>query len=261
MGLLTPVAFWSLVVWVVFRWTRLPPRVQVGLPRGLLFLGLGALAAAPFLEGRTASVVDLFIGGPYSYPVETVERSRAVVAAGLGAFLVALYGLARWARGRMRLGTLGGAWALSLGVIALRVYLEKLGVSMDVARFFGIIWLTVPLAVLFGLRAAEAGSQRRFWTWLLGYAFGLRVFVVALMLAATGLRLGTHFDNSSITRFVVLGRVLTVEAGSWEQARDLIVMPQLVLWTGVTCAAGLVLGWPVYLFAARRRRPAGGAAA
>jgi hypothetical protein len=72
------------------------------------------------------------------------------------------------------------------------------------------------------------------------------------MLIATHFRLGSHFDNSSVTRYSIFGRVFEVESGSWEQSWNLIVLPQLLLWPAVTLAAGLLLGLPAYFFARRK---------
>jgi len=82
------------------------------------------------------------------------------------------------------------------------------------------------------------------------------------MLVATHWRLGTHFDNSAVTRFTAFGREVVLEPGSWAQYRTLIVLPrlilprlilpQLILWAGLTLLAGLLVGWPCYV-AARRR--------
>ena len=70
--------------------------------------------------------------------------------------------------------------------------------------FIGIIWLVVPLAVFFGREGAKAGSQFRFWVLLSSYAFGIRAIIVALMFLVTYFHLGTHFDNSSVTRIHVI---------------------------------------------------------
>ena len=66
------------------------------------------------------------------------------------------------------------------------------------------------------------------------------------------MRLGTHYDNSAVTRFTAFGREVVLEPGTWAQYRTLIVLPQLVVWAGLTLLAGLVVGWPCYL-AGRRK--------
>ncbi len=252
MRLVSSFALWSLATWVALRWAHLPGALRAGLRRGCLASALVCLAAASCLRGGYSEQVMLFIGGPYPYPVETVERSFASLAVGIGIALLALYALARWGERLPARGPLAKAFAFTLALLALRVYLEKLGVPVAFAALVGIIWLIVPLAVYLGVEAARAGSRRRFWAWFLGYTFGVRFFIVVVMIIATHSHLGTHFDNSSITRYMLLGRAYTVEPGSWEQYRNLILLPQLVLWTSVTLLAGLVVGWPACLVASRR---------
>ncbi len=87
---------------------------------------------------------------------------------------------------------------------------------------------------------------------MLGYTYGIRVFIVGVMLLATHWRLGTHFDNSAVTRFTAFGREVVLDPGSWAQYRTLIVLPQLILWTGLTLLAGLLVGWPCYVVARRK---------
>jgi len=254
MGLLIAFAFWSLVAWVVFGWAKLPQAAQTWIPRVLLFTGLLGFAAAPFLQGRYSEEVALFIAGPNRYPVESIQRSFTFLSAGIGLAFLALYGLARWGYRLPWKSPLAQAFKFTLVMIILRVYFEKLGVPLSVATFFGIIWLIIPFAVYFGVEAAKVGSQKKFWGWLFSYAFGVRAFIIIVMLIATYFQLGTHFDNSSITIFSVFGKAQAVEAGSWEQYRNLILFPQLFLWTSVTLLAGLIFGWPSYLIVSRRRK-------
>lgn len=72
------------------------------------------------------------------------------------------------------------------------------------------------------------------------------------MLAMTRFELGTHFDNSSVTRYAVFGQEFTVAAHSWDQYAKLIMLPQLVLWPAVAPVAALLLGLPAYLLKRRR---------
>ncbi|GEM_PF-4770565 len=254
MDLLIRFTFWSLVAGLVLRWIKLPQAAQTWIPRVLLFAGLLGFAAAPFLQGHYAEEVALYIAGPNRYPVENVQRSFAALSVGIGFALLVLYGLARWGHRLPWKSPLASAFKFTLVMIILRVYLEKLGVPLSVAMFFGIIWLIVPFGVYFGVEAAKVGSQKKFWLWLFSYAFGVRAFVIVVMLIATYFQLGTHFDNSSVTTFTVFGKVQNVAAGSWEQYQALILFPQLFLWTSATLLAGLIFGWPSYWLVSRRRR-------
>ena len=254
MGLLIGFGLWSLIAWIVLRWNDLSVTLRSRISTVLVLVGLVCIGIAPLVDGGYARQVILFIGGPNPYQVETVERSFTVLFLGIGAALVALYVLARWGHRLPWESLVGQAIKLSLVIIVFRIYFEKLGVPPNVAMLIGVIWLIVPLSVFFGLEAAKAGSQRKFWTWLVGYAWGIRVWILALMLLATYFHLGTHFDNSSVTSYTVFGEVEEVETGSWDQYRNLIVFPQMLLWPAVTIVAGFVLGWPTYFITSRRRR-------
>ncbi len=254
MNLLIQFALWSLVAWTVLKWEKYPASFRNWIPRLLLVAALIAFGVAPFLKGEYSQDVILFIGGPYAYPIETIERSFSGLAMGIGFGFLFLYALASWGHRLPGKGPLAKAVSLTLVVLLFRVYVEKLGVPQGLALSVGIIWLIVPLAVYFGWEAARAGTQRKFWAWLLGYAFGIRVLVVAVMPLTTHFGLGTHFDNSSVTHFTVFDVAYQVEAHSWEQYRSLIIGPQMLLWPAVTIFPGLLLGWPTYWVASRRRR-------
>ncbi len=245
------VVAWSLLAWIVLCWQRLPGRFRTWTSTTLLLAGLAALGVAPFLAGSYSPEVILFIAGNV-HPVETIERSFGALAAGIGVLLLGLFALSRLGGRTPGKGPLAAVVKLTLAVLALRIYLEKLGVPRDLALSFGIIWLVVPVPVYLGWHAARAGSQRKFWGWLVVYTFGIRVLVVAVMLAATHFKLGTHFDNSSVTCYTIFGQAFEVEARSSAQYARLILFPQMVLWPAVTLVAGLLLGWPAYLVTARR---------
>ncbi len=245
------VVAWSLLAWIVLCWQRLPGRFRTWTSTTLLLAGLAALGVAPFLAGSYSPEVILFIAGNV-HPVETIERSFGALAAGFGVVLLGLFALSRPGGRTPGKGPLAAVVKLTLAVLALRIYLEKLGVPRDLALSFGIIWLVVPVPVYLGWHAARAGSQRTFWGWLVVYTFCIRGLVVAVMLAATHFQLGTHFDNSSVTSYTVFGHALEVEARSSAQYARLILFPQMVLWPAVTLVAGLLLGWPAYLVTARR---------
>jgi len=242
---------WSLVCWLVFGWGGLPSAVRTWLTRAFLAAGLLCFAVAPLLNGRYSEDVKLFIF-PNPYVVETIERSYTGLAIGVGIIFLALFALARWGDRLPWKTPLGQAFQLTLAVLLLRVYLEKLGVPLDVAVPVGIIWHIVPVGMYFGLRAAETGSLRTLFGWILVYAVGVRLFVVVLMLLVSHFQLGTHFDNSNVTSFTFMGEEHAVEARSWDQYRNLILAPQLSFWMGITLVAGVVFGLPTYWWMSRR---------
>ncbi len=244
-------AFWSLVVYLVFGRGHAAASFRSGAPLIGAAIAMVALLASTWARGGYEVRVELFIGGPYAYTVETIERSFAGLWLGLGLIALALAAAGRWGGALIGDHPWRRACGLTVTVILLRVALEKLGVPLNVATFTGIIWLVAPLAVVFAVEAARRGRQRTFWVWLVSYALAIRVLVVAIMLLATHFELGTHFDNSGITRFRLLGEERTLPPHTWEQYRSLIVVPQLVLWTTVTLAGGAILGWPSHLVARR----------
>ena len=249
--LMLNVVAWSLLAWIVLCWQRLPGRFRTWTSTTLLLAGLAALGVAPFLAGSYSVNVTLFIAG-HVHHVETIERSFGALAAGIGIVLLGLLPLSRLAGRTPGKGPLAAVVKLTLAVLVLRIYLEKLGVPRGLALSFGIIWLVVPVPIYLGWHAARAGSQRAFWGWLVVYTFGIRVLVVAVMLAATHFQLGTHFDNSSVTSYTIFGQGFEVEARSAAQYARLILFPQMILWPAVTLVAGVLLGWPAYLVTARR---------
>jgi hypothetical protein len=253
MNLILMFALWSLVAWVVLAWPRHADATRRTIRLTLLGLGLTCLAVAPSLSGSSSEDVTLFIF-PNAYVVETIERSHTGLAVGAGALFLALFALARWGRRWAPAHPLLQALALTLGVILVRISLEKLGVPRDVAVLVGIIWLIVPIGVFFGWKAAEAGSVRKLVAWVLGYGVAVRVFIVLLMLVTSHLGLGTHFDNSGVTHFTFSGEEYSVASRSWEQYRALVLAPQLTFWLGVTLAAGFLFGLPTYWLASRGSR-------
>ena len=248
--LLALFTLWSAICWFVFRWTRLPVAFRDWISRGLLAAALACFALAPFLQGRYSQDVTLFVY-PNPHVVETIERSYRGLATGVGVAFLFMFALAL--RGdRLPWKTpLGNALKLTVTVLLLRVYLEKLGVSLDVAVPVGVIWLIVPVGVYLGICAR---SFRNLVGFVVGYALSVRVLIVIVMLVLSHLQLGTHFDNSGITSFTLLDKEYDVEAGSWEQYRVLILEPQLTFWLGVTIASGFLFGVPSYLWASRQRR-------
>jgi hypothetical protein len=247
--LLTRFGFWSLVSWVVLRWKSLPAAIQIWTSKILFAIGLACFAAAPFAKGSYSAQVILHIGGPNPHQVENIQRTYMLLGFGVGLALLGMAALAHWGDRLPWKSPVGQAVKLTVVLILLRAYCEKLGVPQSLAMFIGIIWLILPLAVYFGNEAAKTASQATFWRWLVGYTFTIRIFVLVIMVLATHFHWGTHFDNSSVTSYRLGGTIYHVESNSWEQYGNLIIFPQLVLWPLVTLAAGVVFGLPAYLLA------------
>ena len=125
--MLIHVVAWSLVACVALGWQRLPGRFRSWTSMTLLLAGLAALGVAPFLTGSYATEVILFFAGKV-HPVETIERSFGALAAGIGGALLGLFALSRLGGRTPGKGPLAAVVKLTIAVLILRIYLEKLGV-------------------------------------------------------------------------------------------------------------------------------------
>jgi hypothetical protein len=93
---------------------------------------------------------------------------------------------------------------------------------------------------------------------LLRYAYGVRVGIAALMVAASLGQLGTHYDISGFVSYVdpFTGRARLVEPGSLRQVVDIAILPQLFFWPFYTMLTGLTGAVVVLTAAAIVRRQA-----
>jgi len=103
----------------------------------------------------------------------------------------------------------------------------------------------------FYVRLREDGKGRRALTRpLVSYALLSRGAVAALMVIASALRLGSHYDLSGVTDVWVWGHAHTFRSGSLAQILYLGVIPQLTFWVVFTVLTGWLgaalaaaLGW------------------
>ena len=98
MTLILATALWSAIAFAVLKWDRLPDWLRRWIPPAFLTGAGVCLLAAPLASGGYSQDVVLFIGGPYAYKVETVERSYSGLLLGLAAVFLALYGVTRWGK-------------------------------------------------------------------------------------------------------------------------------------------------------------------
>jgi hypothetical protein len=75
---------------------------------------------------------------------------------------------------------------------------------------------------------------------LLVYALGSRAAVALLMVVASALRLGSHYDLSRVKQVWFWGAPHTFVPGSLQPVLYLGVLPQLTFWVAYTVVAGLV---------------------
>ena len=134
--ILINVVAWSLLAWIVLCWQGLPGRFRTWTSTTLLLAGLATLGVAPFLAGSYSPEVILFIAGNV-HPVERIERSFGALAAGAGIVLLGLFALSRLGGRTPGKGPLAAVVKLTLAVLVLRIFLEKLGVPRDLALSFG----------------------------------------------------------------------------------------------------------------------------
>jgi hypothetical protein len=137
------------------------------------------------------------------------------------------------------------AVAVSLFMTLLRFALEKAAAPDAWTQAVGITWLAPLVGAYFASRL-DAGTRnmRRLATSMLVYGVITRAGVVAMMLAATLLRAGSHYDVSSLLRVrsPFSGRIFSYASGSLSQMLDLVVLPQLTFWVLYTLLAGLLGG-------------------
>jgi len=215
---------------------------------GASLLGLCLLVLAVMAEGRSESETQMVYLFGASY-----VTGRGSASAGL-AFYV-LSGLC------LLLGTVGLAltdaqaervaerWfatavACSVAVTLLRFLLEKAAAPELLSFAVGVTWLAPLFGAFFALRLRSEGA-RRLWLPLAGllllYGVATRGFVAALVVVATKLQLGSHYDVSSVVRIrhPLTGALHTFAPGSLEQLLQLAVVPQLAFWPLFTLATGL----------------------
>lgn len=251
------------VVWavaaLVLWWGRLPAPGRRTLALLTSAAGLVFLMLAINTEGiRESPTVAVFLLGTPSV-VEQVSASASLPYYVLTAacLLLGTAGLAVRddVAQRMERRWMASAVGLSLAVTLLRFALEKAAAPSSWTYAVGIVWLIPVVGAWFALNlrttwrtvGALAGS-------LLVYALTVRGFVASLMIVATTLRLGSHYDVSQFVRVPFRGHVYEYAPGSFAQILELALVPQLVFWPPFTLAAGL-LGAALTLLVAAAAAP------
>jgi hypothetical protein len=160
---------------------------------------------------------------------------------------------------RLREHWLLSAILLSLFVTAVRFVLEKVAAPPAWTHAVGVTWLAPVVGAYFALNLA-AGSHGlgALLRALVIYAFSVRGAVAALMAVATTLRLGSHYDVSSLTLVhdPFRSRSHHFVSGSFDQLLYLSLIPQLVAWPLYTIVSGLLGAGIARLIAGRPGLPA-----
>lgn len=128
---------------------------------------------------------------------------------------------------------------ITLAVTGLRFTLEKAGAPSGLVFAVGISWLPPLFGIYFALRLDD---WKRLASTLTVYAFSARLPVVALMVAASYLHWGSHYDISRFTRINLSNGVWILPSNSFTQHLIIIYLPQLIAWTFYTVLTGLIAG-------------------
>jgi hypothetical protein len=138
---------------------------------------------------------------------------------------------------------LATAIALSLAVTATRFWLEKVAAPQSWSYAVGVTWLAPVVGAFFAFNLRREGKGLAgLAAALLLYGFAVRAAVAALMVVASTLRLGSHYDVSALVRVQnpLNGRLYEFVPGSFSQVWNVAVIPQLAFWPIYTLLAGLL---------------------
>jgi len=243
---LTMLAAWTATA-VLLWWPRLPGPRRRKLALVCSGAGLLALILAMGAEGfRESPTVAVFLMGT-PYVTESTSASASLPYYALTGALLAL-GFAGLVLGDREVRAIGERWlataiGLSWLVTAMRFLLEKAAAPPGWTYGVGVTWMAPVVGAFFAmnLRAEGRGFGSLLGS-LLAYAVAVRGAVAALMVAATTLRLGTHYDVSPLVLVhdPLSGRPYGFEAGSVDQILGVALFPQLVVWPIYTVLAGLL---------------------
>jgi hypothetical protein len=245
-GLLTAVVVWSLLA-ILLWWGWLPGPVRRLLALLAGGVGIVFLVCALRSEGvRETTTTMAFLMGP------TSVTEQSIASASLSYYILTAIGLLLGTVGlvlgdessqALRKHALGLAIVLSFAVALLRFCLEKVAAHPILVRSMGVVWLPPVVGAFFSWNLRREGKGfRSLLRDLLVYAFSVRAFVTVLLVAATVLRLGSHYDLSSVVEVhsPFFAGPVHFEPGSFRQIMDLGVLPQLVFWTTYTVVTGFL---------------------
>lgn len=209
--------------------------------------GLAFLIVAVNTEGlrEAPTIGDFLFGTPFVLTQASASASLPYYLLTALCLLLGLAGLAVGERAAeaLRRHPLAAAIALTGAVALLRFGFEKAAAPPALSRLFGVTWLApVTGAFLFLNLNGAPRVWRRLVHALLVYAVATRGLVVALYVAASGLRLGSHYDIVPLDRIgpFLGGRTIEFERGGVAQVLGLILLPQLTFWVLYTLVVGLL---------------------
>ena len=245
---------------VVLSWSHWPARARAAAGLLLSALGLAFIVVALQTEGVDETFSRaVYIAGP-TYIADQVSAAASLkhyilaglcLALGTAALAVNDVG-ARWL-GRRPIGV---AIVYSLAVTGLRFLLERAAAPQLLSYAVGITWLAPVIGVFFAInmrREVEAGLLRLPRS-LAIYGLATRAAVAVLVVFATRLELGSHYDISALTRVrsFLSGREYVFESASWQQIGELAIVPQILVWPIYTILVGGLAGGLVLVLLPRR---------
>jgi hypothetical protein len=250
-----------LVSAILLWWAWLPPRVRRGLAlaasgAGLLFLVL-ALNTAGHREAETTG--SFVLGSAYVAGQASASASLPyyVITAVCLLMGTAALALPDSAVGRLARHPVASAVAVSVLATLVRFALEKAAAPKVWTWAVGVTWLAPLVGVFLAIRLREQGrGLRALAAALLVYGLASRAWVALTYVAATGWRLGSHYDLSSAwvqLRDPLTGVVRSFSPGSVTQLVYVVALPQLMVWPLYTLVVGLLGAAAVYLLAAAWR--------
>ena len=252
----------SIAAATMLWWGRLPGPWRRALALLMSVLGVLFLVSALRAEGhREAATTAVVILGP-AYVTDQASASASLRYYVMTAvcLLLGTAGLAVSDEIARRLGSrwMATAIVLSLLVTATRFALEKAAAPSSWTRPIGVTWLPPIVGAFFALNASREGhGLRTVARSLLGYGLAVRGFVALLMVVATILRLGSHYDISALgyVKNPMSGRWYEFAAGSFDQLFLLGLLPQLVFWPVYTVMAGMIGALAALVLASRGLGP------
>lgn len=242
----TLLAIWT-VASVLLWWAQLTPSLRRKLAVLASALAVVFLVLAVSTEGQRESPTTavFLLGTPYVTETASASASLPYYVATAACLLLGFAGLAvgdELARSLRRRWLLT-AVALSLLVTATRFSLEKVAAPASWTQAVGVTWMAPVVGAFFawGLRAEGKGFLPLVKALAL-YALAVRGAIAALMVVASRLRLGSHYDVSALVlvQNPLTDRVYSFEPGSLSQIVHIGVLPQLLVWPVYTVLSGLL---------------------
>ena len=250
-----------LVSAILLWWAWLPPRLRRAVALAASGAGLLFLVVALNTTGeREAETTGSFVLG--SAYVAGQERASAGVPYYVLTAVCLLMGTAGLAlpdpvAQRLTRHAVGTAIMVSILATLVRFALEKAAAPKEWTFAVGVTWLAPLVGAFLAMRFRERGrGLRALAPALFLYGLASRGWVALTYVAATQLRLGSHYDLSSVwAQLPLTGAGRSFAPGGVAQMLYVVAVPQLMVWPLYTVCVGLVGAGAVYLIAAATTRP------